>query len=117
MTTYTLISWQRVPNNPSGPSATPVVVSGSPRRGSLTFSVSGTQKSMAQASLWATTGETPYGYFESVPVAVMTIPPGAPQTITKDVAFDFAYQPMNLFGQVDLIDPSQAVSATLTLRV
>lgn len=117
MTAYTLISGQRVASNaPGAPAPTPVVVSGRPTRGRVTLSVVGSARPFVRASVWAQTALTPYNYAETIPLLVMSVGPGVPQSVSDDLPFDMAYYNY-LFGQVDEISIDGGAAATLTLVV
>jgi hypothetical protein len=114
MTVYTLFSGQNEPLN--AVDAPHVVVSGMPTRGRVRLRLNGASGSYTQASLWAQTALTPYNYAQQVPLVTMAIPPGEGVEISQDIGLDLSYYNF-LFGQLDAIDRSQTVAATLTLDV
>lgn len=116
MTEYVFMSGQSVPTNASnGPTPTPVTIAGMPTRGEVTLSVESNEL-VTIASLWAQTAVTPYGYTQNIPLITMTIPPGAPPSITQHLALDLQYYNF-LFAELNLIDPSGENAATMTMVV
>lgn len=80
--------------------------------------MSGLASSMTtEATLWAQTAVTPYGYTQNVPLVVMQVPPSAAHSATESEQelplnmdyYDFVYAELNV------IDPSQQTAATMTL--
>jgi hypothetical protein len=117
MTTYTLMSGQTVATNaPNGPPPTPVTISGSPSRARVTFSIAGPASVFAEASLWAQTALTPYNYTQDIQLAVLNINKGDPNSITQDLPLNMAYYNF-LYAQLNVIDRSQRVAASMTLTV
>lgn len=118
MTTYSFMSGQTVATNaPDGPTPTLVVVSGTPTRGKVTFSITGPNVGGTQGSLWCQTATGPYGYTQTVPLKNFYIPPGAPQTVVEDVVLgDLSYR-QYLFGELNQVDGSGKTAATMSMVV
>jgi hypothetical protein len=117
VTAYALMTGQTVPSNASdGPAPTPVAIDGKPKRGRLTFSLAGSNDAFAEASVWAQTAITPYGYTQDIQLAVMSIGPGQPNSVSQELLLNMAYYDF-LFAQLNLIDRSQKVAASLSLVV
>ncbi|TAL03710.1 MAG: hypothetical protein EPO08_03465 [Rhodospirillaceae bacterium] len=116
MTRYTLMSGQTVPSNaPNAPVPAQVVLAGNPKRAKVTFSLGQPTGLYAAASLWAQTAITPYGYTQNVPLLSLALLAGE-DTVAQDMQLDLSYYNF-LYGQLDLIDASQSVAATLAMDV
>ena len=107
---------QNVQTNPTGPTPTQVVVAGNPTRGNVTFSVTGHAAPYARASLWAQTATAPFGYTEDIQLAVFDISANGPPSMSREVRFNLAYN-MFLFANLDIIGPTQATFASMSLTV
>ena len=104
------------PSNASnGATPTQVVVTGAPTRGTLALTLNEASAYVTQASLWALTATTPYGYTEVIPLKVMQVAPGFTER-DEELVLDLAYY-QSLFARLELIDPSQSVAASMTLTV
>lgn len=110
------MSNQTVPTVPFGPSPSQIVLTGTPTRGRVTFSLNGPAASFAKASLWLQTATTPFGYTEDIPLLVMAINPGEPNSVSQELRFNWNYYQF-LFANLDIIDRSQKVGATMTMVV
>lgn len=114
LTTYSLMSGQRVPTNqPGATQPASVVLTGNPTHGRVTFSVS-RAGGYAEASLWGQMGITFDGYEELSQICTLAIAPGQPLSITYDLQLP-AFQ--NVFARLNEIDRSQRVAASMTLVV
>lgn len=107
---------QTVPSNaPNAPTPAQIVLAGNPTRAKVTFSVNG-PGGPALASLWAQTAITPYNYTQNISLLTMSIPPGAPERITQELELNLQYYNF-LFAELNQIDPSQSVGASMTMVV
>lgn len=114
LTTYSLMSGQKVPTNqPGATQPASVVLTGNPTYGRVTFSLS-RAGSYAEASLWGQMGVTFDGYEELSQVCTLAIAPGQPLSISYDLQLP-AFQ--NVFARLNEIDRSQQVAASMTLVV
>jgi hypothetical protein len=115
MTTYVLMTNQTVPSNvANAPAPIQVVLEGNPKRGRITFSLSGPTASFAQAALWAQTALTPYGYTQNVPLLTLNIGKTEPNQISQDLELNMQYYNF-LFAELNIIDNSQTVGASMSL--
>lgn len=115
MATYSLMAGQTSVTGPYGPVPSPVVIAGAPTRGRVTFSLSGNSPAFAQASVWATTGANYVGYQQVVQLLSLNIANGAPNSISHEMRLPKPI--VNLFAQLNAIDRSQAVAASVSLVV
>jgi hypothetical protein len=117
MTAYTLMSGQTVPSNaPNAPVPAAIVLAGSPTRARVTFTLNEVSASYSEASLWAQTAVTPYNYTQNIPLLVMAIPPGAPPHVSQELPLNLEYYNF-LFAELNLIDPSQSIAASMSMVV
>lgn len=118
MTVYTLMSGVTVPvNAPNGVAPSPVSVPGAPTKARFLLSLSGTATAYAQATVTATqpgyTNSTQQVIYD--PILVLTIPPGAPNSISQELRFGAPYNSFS--AQLNDIARGQQTSATLTMTV
>lgn len=110
------MSGQTVPSNaPNAPTPSHVVLAGSPTRARVTFSLNQPTSIYAAASLWAQTAVTPYNYTQNVPLLSLALLAGE-DTVSQDLQLDLSYYDF-LYAQLDLIDASQQVAASMTMDV
>ena len=116
MTNYVLMTAQTVPSNaPNAPAPLEVVLSGSPTQSRVTLSVTGPGLGPTQATLWAQTAVSPYGYTQDVPLLPMVLPIGQ-RSVTQPLALNLEYYDF-LFARLDLIDGSQLTAASMSMVV
>jgi hypothetical protein len=87
---------------------------GNPTRAHLTLTLNQPSPTLTQASVWAETATT-WNYEQTAQLGVLMIVPGG---LRSDLDLDLSgleYY-LGFFGQLDHVDPSQTIKATLTLK-
>ena len=102
-------------SDPNAPAPTQVVLAGSPTRSSVTLSVTGPVVTPTEATLWAQTAVSPYGYTQDVPLLSMALPSGQ-RSITQPLALNLSYYDF-LFARLELIDGSRQTAASMSMVV
>ena len=105
----------RVRSAPNAPVPTQVVLAGNPTQSSVTLSVTGPTSTPTEATLWAQTAVSPYGYTQDVPLLPMRLS-GGQRSITQPLALNLSYYNF-LFARLDIIDGSLQTAASMSMVV